>query len=129
MKSLGFIIFLAAILGTGDNLLNRVHSCVWATGLSEQDLALLIHSENTASCSLGRLLESNGCNKGGLSVTDQRIWQALFHLEGGVGLRRVPREAKDREASGGQMCVVVTEQACLLSACVNGELVHLKNRG
>lgn len=89
MKSLGFIIFLAVILGIGDNLLNCVHSGIWATGLSKQDFALLIHGENTAGRSLGGLLESNGCNKCGLRVANQRIWQVLSCLEGGVGLGRV----------------------------------------
>jgi hypothetical protein len=40
----------------------------------------------------------------------------LSCLEGGVGLGRVSREAINGETGGGQMRVVVTEQACLLSA-------------
>ncbi len=84
-----------------------------ATGLGDEDLAVLVDDKDAALGALGRLLEANGVNEGGGRVAQQRVGQLLLLLEGGVCLGRVGAQAVDGEAAGGEGLVRVAEEADL----------------
>lgn len=100
-----------------DKSLNSVKSTLWASRLSNENLALLANNKDTSGCSLGRLLETNGANKSLLGVTQQRVRKLLLLLEGCVGLGRVGAETVDGQTVLGEGLICVAEEADLLCAC------------
>jgi hypothetical protein len=106
------------LLGIRHKFLHSIHSGIRAACLAKQHLALLIHGKDAAGGSLGGLLEANGTDEGGTGVAEQRIGQVLFRLEGSIGFGRISRETVDGQSRGGEMRVVVAEQADLLGTYI-----------
>lgn len=100
-----------------DKSLNTVKSTLWASRLSNENLALLANNKDTSSCSLGRLLETNGANESLLGVTQQRVRELLLLLESCVGLGRVGAETINSQTILGERLICVAEEADLLCAC------------
>lgn len=100
-----------------DKSLNTVKSTLWASRLSNENLALLANNKDTASCSLGCLLETNGANESLLGVTQQRVRELLLLLESCVGLGRVGAETINSQTILGERLICVAEEADLLCAC------------
>ena len=76
-------------------LLDYIDSGLGSASFSRKNLPRLINDENTALCSLGSLLQTNGFDEGGRSVAEKRIRKLLLGLESCVGLGAVGREAVD----------------------------------
>jgi hypothetical protein len=84
--------------------------------LGSEDLSGLVDNEDTAGGTGRGLLEIDGGNQGGAGITEERIWEVILLLEGGVGLGRILRETINRKASRGKIGILISEVAGLLGA-------------
>lgn len=96
-----------------DKLLHNLDRRSGSSSLDSKNLAILVNDENTPLCSLGRFLEPNSFDETRARVTEERVRQVLLGFKRGVGFRAVGAEAVDRETSGRQRRVRVSEEADL----------------
>lgn len=103
------------VLGV-DQLLDDFDGSSGTTGLSCQDLAVLVDDKDAPGGALGRLLEANGGDEGLGGVAEQCVGQLLLGLEGRVGLGAVGRKTIDGEAGSSEGRVRVAEETHLCCA-------------